>query len=208
MFIKLRENHIHIWTGRIKKSLQYSFIGLENLPQDKKEQIEKIKGSDRKNEILVGQNHLKSLIFFYKGQREFFITNGVNGKPEINIDKFYFNLSHSKELICYGLSINNLGIDIEPENRNISHAISKKLLQNTYDKNTLSLVQVWTIKEAFLKFLGTGISTPIEEIEIISNELITYKNKNYYYKSSLYKNHFISIVSDQNFTYEIIGTML
>ena len=89
-------------------------------------------------------------------------------KPKI-INGPFFNLTHSKNYIAFFLSDEEVGIDIEIKNRHISDALlekclcdeEKKFLPKDKEKFFLSC---WVKKEAYLKFLGDGINTRMENI--------------------------------------------
>lgn len=88
----------------------------------------------------------------------------------------YFNMSHSNNYIAYAFSYNyKVGIDIEfikniPKIENLFSSIASTgegLIfekQNEIDK-IYFFYKTWTIKEAFLKALGVGLTYPLSDIE-------------------------------------------
>ena len=91
-------------------------------------------------------------------------TFGEHGKPYLSDrEGVYFNISHCKEAIAVGVSDREIGIDIEGRRR-----YSGTLLQRVFaDEEQESIRQnaepemefarLWTRKEAFFKWTGTGI---------------------------------------------------
>lgn len=97
---------------------------------------------------------------------------GPHGKPflaaPLHEPSIYFNLSHSGDYMVIIFSIVEVGIDIEYTNRNTKiekmarrffHPVEYKTLLNLDACNKKKHFFVfWTIKEAFLKGLGYGLS--------------------------------------------------
>ena len=63
-----------------------------------------------------------------------------------------------------------------------------------------SPVKMWTIKEALLKCVGTGIiKKPNQEVVIIKSEnSLLYQNETYFFASFNYGDYIISVVSKDN----------
>ncbi len=90
-----------------------------------------------------------------------------NGKPyALNAD-IYFNISHSKDIVICAVSDSEIGVDAELI-RDIDLRIAKfactdedfKYLNETEDSSErkLRFFRIWTAKEAYVKYCGTGIS--------------------------------------------------
>ena len=90
--------------------------------------------------------------------------------------KLSFNMSHSKDYACYIFSFDyKVGIDIEFINTDLditallpSVATSSEILAlNTLNpsEKIFSFYKMWTLKEAFLKALGVGLSYPLTLLE-------------------------------------------
>lgn len=91
-----------------------------------------------------------------------------SNKPKI-IDGPFFNLTHTKNYVAFYLSDEEVGIDIENKSRLVSEVLFNKCLCDeekkslSGDKNEYFLT-CWVKKEAYLKFLGSGINTRMENI--------------------------------------------
>lgn len=88
----------------------------------------------------------------------------------------YFNMSHSNNYVCYVFSFNyKVGIDIEFINNifkiedllpSIAAPEEALAFDKPYEADKAYLFyKMWTIKEAFLKALGIGLSYPLSDIE-------------------------------------------
>ncbi|MBM3435353.1 MAG: 4'-phosphopantetheinyl transferase superfamily protein [Bacteroidetes bacterium] len=97
-----------------------------------------------------------------------------NGKPYLRKDKVHFNLSHSGEWVVFAISNRETGIDIEKirpvnyriaerffsdhENEILSQLDGKKKLEYFFD--------LWTLKESYLKKIGTGLTKSLNSFTI------------------------------------------
>ena len=108
----------------------------------------------------------KELATFYKCPIEdIMLEYNPRGKPYFRND-MKFNITHSKNLIFIAISEHEIGIDVEcmrPLNLKLINKIAtqqeRELLEKSEDINT-DLIELWTVKEAYFKLIGTGISKP------------------------------------------------
>lgn len=91
-----------------------------------------------------------------------FIMNPY-GKPFLPNGDIYFNISHCRKGVACAISTNNIGLDIqnyEIFNDGIIKAVfsSDEINKVVYrpSKNR-DLTALWTMKESYLKYVGTGI---------------------------------------------------
>jgi len=105
--------------------------------------------------------------------RELPITEyAENGKPYLkNYPHLHFNLSHCSRYVAVALNERTpVGIDIECR-RKVSTSLIKRVCnreeQQTIAEATdsdLEFLRIWTRKEAYLKYTGTGIVEPLTNI--------------------------------------------
>lgn len=105
------------------------------------------------------------------------------GKPSLAppFDSLHFNLSHCPDLAIVALSIDGpLGVDLESVTRasellecenSFCHPEEIRSLPAESAARACQLLRIWTAKEALLKALGTGLSHPPEEIQIVFGAL-------------------------------------
>ncbi|MCR4829670.1 MAG: 4'-phosphopantetheinyl transferase superfamily protein [Bacteroidales bacterium] len=89
---------------------------------------------------------------------------GSHGKPYLtNYEELYFNISHCRQAIVTAVSGREVGVDVEG-----SRKFSDGLLQRAYNEEEQAMVKssdepekefarLWTRKEAYFKWTGTGI---------------------------------------------------
>ncbi len=109
------------------------------------------------------------------------------GKPYLP-DGPYFSISHCKQGIAVAVDDKPIGIDIEsfrevsPEL--IDYAMNERE-QDTIrkaDNPMIAFTRIWTRKEAYVKFLGTGIANPKHCLDNTRDaNLITTTTRNYAY---------------------------
>jgi 4'-phosphopantetheinyl transferase len=107
---------------------------------------------------------------------------GDCGKPRLAAsmgnNALQFNVSHSQEYALYGFTNHHLiGVDVEylREMGNITEVARRffthrefQLITNLTNKEQhKAFFQLWTIKEAYLKAIGTGLSGSLTDIEMI-----------------------------------------
>jgi 4'-phosphopantetheinyl transferase len=126
----------------------------------------------------IARGYLRSILSCYLNIAPAQITFGYNaqGKPELEGNPLQFNLSHSRDRAVYAISAKHpVGIDIEyvhtlaagdlvdrffsPAERAMFHLLPASIQQAAF-------FHAWTQKEAYLKAEGTGLSTPLNQIEV------------------------------------------
>lgn len=106
------------------------------------------------------------------------IEFGANsyGKPFlINNQDYHFNISHTRNMIALAISDNAVGVDVE-KIREIDTGISKRFFtlreQNHIEKAQDDLYErffeIWTKKEAYIKYIGKGLSVSLNSFDVTS----------------------------------------
>jgi len=104
-------------------------------------------------------------------------TIGAYGKPQLaGSTSWYFNKSHSLDAIVVATGMEDMGVDVE-KIRNARMNVASRYFtskENEWLKETDSpeildqrFYQIWTAKEAYLKFLGSGISYGLQKFNVI-----------------------------------------
>lgn len=125
------------------------------------------------------------------------------GKPYIKEWNTNFNISHSEDYVVCGFNTKgNIGIDIE-KNKQIEFEHFKNIFSSTeWNKiETASnpiekFYQCWTLKEAFLKYLGTGFLKSVD-YTLVSKTKLLFDNQFHSYESFLYQDYTLSIVKPE-----------
>jgi 4'-phosphopantetheinyl transferase len=126
----------------------------------------------------VARGYLRQILSQYLNltPKEIILTYGKQGKPAIEGHPIQFNLAHTHNRAVYAISAKYpLGIDIEqirpinaaelvdrffaPTERAIFHTLP-------FAQQQAAFFHAWTQKEAYLKACGTGLTTPLNQIEV------------------------------------------
>lgn len=106
------------------------------------------------------------------------------GKPQLAREfsgKLYFNVSHSRDFAIIGIGMSGqIGVDIEYLDSDVdSDLISKRffatpeiseIMSSETRHKTDAFFRHWTIKEAFIKAIGKGLTFPLNEVIVQSSE--------------------------------------
>ncbi len=126
-------------------------------------------------------------------QQDLVFAKNEFGKPYLlNQPQIFFNISHSKQALAVGFSNQNLGVDIEK----ISNA-NLKIAGRFFTKNEINYInnhidqapnnilnkpsicadnllnqrffEIWTKKEAYLKYHGQGLSLGLNSFDVLAD---------------------------------------
>jgi phosphopantetheine--protein transferase-like protein len=148
---------------------------------------------------------------------------GINGKPYLEGNKLFFNLSHTKDLCAIAISDNrDVGIDIEKINDTTDYKGISECFCSEDEQQLIKASQnpmeyfflFWTRKEAFLKAIGLGLNTTLQEINVCQSVNLTKysslcKNQemeigeNYFIYSDQIKDHFLSVATSAEANIEL-----
>lgn len=146
---------------------KYNFLYNHSIHFLKKHEIQKINFfKTKKNKYIC----LVSLLlqYFVINKYCFIKLKHINimknsyGKPFLPCNNFFYNVSHIQDYVVILISQNqNVGIDIVYLNQNVNISafkkhFSKKEFSNIKVKKTFFIY--WSLKESFIKTIGTGIS--------------------------------------------------
>lgn len=97
--------------------------------------------------------------------------HGKHGKPYLLGGEVYFNISHSGKYVVCAISKFECGVDIEcirPYKEALARRICSKneykLISESDNKN-IKFLEIWTLKEAYLKNMGCGITTLLSAVD-------------------------------------------
>ena len=197
-------NKIYILDVTILKDKKIYDYWYKKIPKERKNKIDKcIHDKDKLLSLGAG-------VLLYKGLKELgikdykFIYN-EHGKPYLKNKEIYFNLSHSLKLVVCAFSNKEIGIDIE-YTRDFNNKIINKIyneeeikyVENNTNKDML-YTRLWTIKESFMKYIGTGILFNPKDIKVDlekNNINCDILSKKVFYKNFLINDCNITVCSE------------
>lgn len=125
------------------------------------------------------------------------IIKTKKGKPYFKcITDLFFSISHSKGLTVVALGESEVGIDVEKV-RKADLRITKRFLKEEADYITETdfdhrFFEVWTKKEAYLKYTGYGLSGGLDSVNVLKLPIKTFD----------YEDYVISIYSEKEYEIE------
>ena len=225
---QLPNNEIHLWSIDPQKVTEQSKLAsLETLLNKvEREKIQRYRFAKAQHNALITRAFVRSVLALYveKEAKDLEFKTNAHGKPELNnsLLPLRFNLSHNDQLIICAVCLDhNIGCDIESLYRKISiKNIAKRYFSVNEYQSLIKLSPIaqqtrffeyWTLKEAFVKATGQGISQGLDtfSFDIGNSEKSTFndnitlnlqkedhlKNSNEWYNSLSYpdKTHCIAI---------------
>jgi 4'-phosphopantetheinyl transferase len=128
-----------------------------------------------RSQRIVARGKLRQLLASYLNVAPAAIdlTVGLQGKPQVA--GLEFNLSHSGDLVVYGVGSVAVGIDIEQQRDLNYEALMQRFFapaerqawqEVPMDRRSATFFQLWTMKEAYVKAIGTGLHTPLSTFAV------------------------------------------
>ncbi len=126
------------------------------------------------------------------------------GKPYLENNRCFFNISHKGDFAVCVFSDKEIGVDIEKVSTFNSLLINKVFNEEEIryiNSDSLLCTKLWTFKESFMKYLGTGTTISPKDIRInLSKELcLNYNefcNNKIYFKSFIINDYVLTICSE------------
>lgn len=174
----LPPSEAHLWFVE-QKSITPPLLEryIELLSPAERERYQRFVVPEPAEEFLVGRALLRSILGAYLGTtpQEIRLRLGPYGKPELAEAKgaIDFSLAHSHGLVACALARNcELGVDVErvrtvEETLELAERFFERweyleLSQLPARVRSFRFLQYWTLKEACLKALGTGLKVPLD----------------------------------------------
>ena len=124
---------------------------------------------------------LRQTLEWALGITEFTVVKEPGGKPRIDgLEDFHFNLSHSGDRVVIAWGDSPVGVDVQEMRMDAGkEALAKRFFTGEeydyiFEQPELAqdrFYQVWTGKESYLKYLGTGITRSLDSFSILSPEI-------------------------------------
>lgn len=176
-------------------------------PERRKKVIRYHRPDDRKRSL--GAGIIIKKILNENGLSENDLKYGENGKPVVEKQKIYFNVSHAGDFVVGVLSDHEVGCDIEKaENAPLEIAEhyftpgEYEYIKYASDKNK-AFFTLWTLKESYMKMTGKGMSLPLDSFEIIRTAdgftLGKSSEKQCFFKTIEFEDYIFSVCNETDF---------
>ncbi|WP_051271243.1 4'-phosphopantetheinyl transferase family protein [Shimazuella kribbensis] len=176
--------HVDLWLFSIDPQDYKNNKFLSILSIEEQEKAAKFHFSSDREKFVISHGIMRQLLSSYLAcdPQEIQYEKNAYGKPSLSSPSSYvhFNLSHSSQLGALAVSSHPIGVDIEYIHvlddyvSLTKHFLSEKESKyfrdlESRDQKT-AFYRAWTIKEAYIKAIGMGLSYPIEQVTMSINE--------------------------------------
>ena len=175
------EGSAHIWTADLIVWRSYAERLRSLLSDEEKDRLARLKITNKREEFLCSRGILRIILSRYvtEDPKNLTVNYTSAGKPFLPGTGIQFNISHSKDFLLCGISLNKqIGLDIQeiysissldriinnffsPAETRYLHTLPSG---ETYREHFFA---IWTAKEAYLKAVGDGIQGSFNQISII-----------------------------------------
>jgi len=140
----------------------------------RKDQVLQLRMPIAQKQCLLGDALARSLLKQVCPGRTLQFSRDENAKPYL-LGGPHFNISHSGEHVLCAVDESPVGADIEE-----FRSVNENLIRKVCTENELEWIagsrerflQVWTAKEAYLKYLGVGLRMPLREVSVIAQNAL------------------------------------
>lgn len=151
---------------------EQSLVLYEQLNESRKARVDKIKNPDMKRKQILTGAFVQQCLSKELGINVAAIRLSENeyGKPFVLGANIHFNLSHSGKYAVLAVSDSNVGIDIERKTKDCMKLAKRFFCKEecdllasleTQEELENAFLRYWTIKEAYVKCIGTGLILPL-----------------------------------------------
>ena len=179
----LLDSDIQVWCASLEASLWDLTSFTDQLSADEKIRAERFHFTRDRDRYIIGRGLLRALLggYLQRDPSDIKFNYGAYGKPaladKVNGRALEFNLSNSNDMVVYIFNWDDpVGIDIEyahpmkdmddfalqfftPDECALIRSLPMEQKQKTFFK-------LWTCKEAYLKANGSGLTTPLNQVEV------------------------------------------
>lgn len=181
---------------------------------DYRERIRRYRFWEDQQRSLFGHVMVRYAIMknFNLNNNDIVIMKNSYGKPYLHgYHDIHFNISHSKDWVVCVINTSAVGIDVQ-EIKDVKSAIADRFFtkeENDYlaslelEARLQGFYEIWSLKEAYIKALGFGLSLPLNEFSIIKSldniKVKSKKDKEFYFKQYNFEEGYkLSVCSKEN----------
>jgi 4'-phosphopantetheinyl transferase len=181
--LTLPGDEVHIWRASLTRTPSELQSLSSLLAPDETSRAQRIHFERGRASFIVSRGTLRTILAAYlklnPAQLQF--SYSAHGKPVLTdvkgSDGLCFNLSHSHALALYAVSLHReIGVDVEQiRNDFASEGIAGRFFSNAEiamlraipsNERTASFFNCWTLKEAYIKARGEGLSFPLDRFDV------------------------------------------
>jgi len=182
-----RHEEVHLWRASLVRTRLQIQLLLEALAPEERERAAQFRFQKDREHFIAARGLLRAVLASYlktePGQVRF--SYGPNGKPalacECGSHALRFNMSHSHDLaLCAVTCERAIGVDVEFISPDQTPQQTEQIAERFFSlrearairrlprrKRISAFFRRWTLKEAFVKATGKGLSLPLNQFEVM-----------------------------------------
>jgi len=160
-----------------------------NLPESSAKKASRFRFNAGAQRQILGELMVRAILCdkFHFQNKQVSFDYHANGKPYLRgFENVHFNISHSGEWVVCAFAKLPVGVDVE-KIRRVNFEIARRFFSDQEVKELFSLPEneqtgfffdLWTLKESYLKALGTGLTKPLGSFTVqhSSDEILLYED--------------------------------
>ena len=178
----ISKNEIHLWYTYDKTIQNIDLLKkyYQLLSKGERLKQQRFYFEKHRHQYLITRAMVRSILSLYTNEiapEKWKFKNNDYGKPSINNSSLTiplcFNISHTDELVVMAVAVDQemgvdveylprLGENLEIANRFFSPIEVKQLLDLSPEEKRNRFFDLWTLKEAYIKACGMGLSIPLD----------------------------------------------
>jgi 4'-phosphopantetheinyl transferase len=177
---------VHVWRAALGLEAAYLRRLEQTLSADERERASRFRFARDRDRFVGARGLLREILALYlnasPGRLNF--GYGPHGKPFLagEHSTLRFNVSHSSDTMLLAIAhMREVGVDVEGVRNNVvaieeisetvlSEPEKQALARFRGDDKRTNFLRFWTLKEAYIKADGRGVSLPLERIDVSSPE--------------------------------------
>ena len=181
--LTLANDEVHVWQAKLDRTVFYVQELLNILDSDEQVRAQRFRFRKDREHFIVAHGLLRVILSRYLHENPHTLRFSYNpyGKPALaegySDHTLSFNLSHASGLVLYAITCGRrIGIDLERIELNLVNEQIAEQFFSPRETATLhslpphlrqeAFFNCWTRKEAYLKAIGEGLSTPLNQCEV------------------------------------------
>jgi 4'-phosphopantetheinyl transferase len=178
----LAADEVHLWLAELDRPPRPLAELAAMLAADERRRAAQFRFPEHRDRFVAGRGLLRELLGRYLDRpgAALRFEQGMHGKPAlVDVDAragLHFNLSHSGGRVLYAVACREVGVDLEPLDRNASFASLVERICTPRERAAFQALPAeqlrdaffacWTRKEAIAKALGGGLASGLRTLEV------------------------------------------
>lgn len=176
-----RRARVNIRIVRVRDPENFTKYGplLAKISPERRTRIARMKFPQKKTISLVTELLMRNEISKATGADRAAVEFSYNehGKPFLKGGDYFFSVSHSGDYVAFAGAASPVGVDIQTVECADYRMAERFFAKEEYAEICASpspereFFRIWTLKEAYVKMLGTGMATPFNSFSVLAEDI-------------------------------------